>query len=248
MGVTNRNDPVMGTFAWNDFFACTFAETTFHVAPSTLHQLSTCYALPESLQRAVLKRQVEFLAGRVCAQQAIERLTGHKPATIPSQPDRAPGWHEGIIGSITHTTGYAAALVASATYYYGIGIDCEGILTADNLKLQRHICVPDELQALHMIYSTWTAELLLTLIFSAKESLFKCLYPQVQTYFGFCAARVIALDGEQHTFVIELTQDLHAALPAHQRWVGYFRRYQSLLMTAILYPKETAAAALPTQH
>lgn len=232
--------------AWSDFFACTFVETTFHVAPFTLQQLATRYALPESLHRAVLKRQVEFLAGRVCAQQAIERLTGHKPATIPSQPDRAPGWPKGIVGSITHTTGYAAALVASATYYYGIGIDCEGILTADNLKLQRHICVPHELQDLHTAHSTWAPELLLTLIFSAKESLFKCLYPQVQTYFGFCAARLVALDSEQHTFVIELTRDLHANLPAHHRWTGHFIRHKRLLMTAILYTKETSAEALPT--
>jgi 4'-phosphopantetheinyl transferase EntD len=113
----------------------------------------------------------------------------------------------GIVGAITHTTGYAAALVASATHYQGIGIDCEVVLSTDNLKLQRHICVPNELEELQVAHHTWPPELLLTLVFSAKESLYKCLYPQVQKYFGFCAARVVALDSERHTFVIQLDRN-----------------------------------------
>jgi enterobactin synthetase component D len=224
--------------AFGDLCACTFVESTFDVDVSTLHRFEQSHAVPDSLRRAVLKRQIEFLAGRVCAQQAIERLTGHKPASIPSRLDRAPAWPLGIVGAITHTTGYAAALVASATHYQGIGIDCEVVLSADNLKLQRHICVPNELEALQVAHRTWPPELLLTLVFSAKESLYKCLYPQVQKYFGFCAARVIALDSERHTFVIQLEQDLHANLRAHCRWTGHCIRRHHLLMTAILYAQE----------
>lgn len=218
--------------------ACMFTERTFRVDSSTLQHLAMFYRLPDSLHRAVLKRQVEFLAGRICAQQAIEALTGHKPAPIPAQPDRAPGWPPGSIGSITHTAGYAAALVASVTQYQGIGIDCEVVLSAENLKLQRHICVPHELDDLRAAHCSWPSEMLLTLVFSAKESLFKCLYPQVQQYFGFCAARVIALDSEQHTFVIQLEQDLSPNLRTRSQWTGYVRRHQNLLMTAIVYPSE----------
>jgi enterobactin synthetase component D len=224
--------------AFGDLSTCTFVESTFDVDVSTLHRLEQSHAVPDSLRRAVLKRQIEFLAGRACAQQAIERLTGHKPASIPSRLDRAPHWPLGIVGAITHTTGYAAALVALATHYQGIGIDCEVVLSADNLKLQRHICVPNELEELQLAHRTWPPELLLTLIFSAKESLYKCLYSQVQKYFGFCAARVVALDSERHTFVIQLEQDLHANLPAHCRWTGHYMRRHHLLMTAILYAQE----------
>jgi enterobactin synthetase component D len=221
--------------AFGDWCAGTFAESTFDVDVSTLHRLEQSHTLPDSLRRAVLKRQIEFLAGRACAQQAIECLTGYKPVVIPSRLDRAPDWPVGIVGAITHTTGYAAALVASATDYQGIGIDCEVVLSADNLKLQRHICVPNELEALQVVHHTWPPELLLTLVFSAKESLYKCLYPQVQKYFGFCAARVVALDSERHTFVIQLEQDLHAHLRAPCRWTGQYMRRHHLLMTAILY-------------
>jgi enterobactin synthetase component D len=224
--------------AFADVGTGAFVETTFAVDALTLHRLAQRYAVPDSLRRAVLKRQIEFLAGRVCAQQAIEHLTGHKPASLPSRPDRAPDWPLGIVGAITHTAGYAAALVALATHYQGIGIDCEVVLNADNLKLQRHICVPNELEDLQAAHRTWPPELLLTLVFSAKESLYKCLYPQVQKYFGFCAARLVTLDVEQRTFVIQLEQDLHPNLRPRCRWTGCFMRCQHLLMTAILYARE----------
>jgi enterobactin synthetase component D len=217
--------------------ACTFVERTFDVDTSTLHHLSTLYPLPPALQRAVLKRQVEFLAGRVCAQQALETLTGDRPAALPTRPDRAPEWPPGVVGAITHTASYAAALVATDTYYQGIGIDCEVILSAENLSLQRYICVPEELEALHTAHGDWTPQQLLTLVFSAKESLFKCLYRSVLKIFDFSAARVIALDRVQHAFVMQLEHDLTPHLRMHARWTGHFQHHNNLLMTAILYPQ-----------
>ena len=74
--------------------------------------------------------------------------------------------------------------------------------------MQKHICVTHELETLHVAHGDWTPERLLTLVFSAKESLFKCLYPRVQEFFGFAAARVIALDRVRHTLVIQLEQTL----------------------------------------
>lgn len=222
--------------AFGVFHTCAFVERTFDVDPSTLNQLDTLYPLPDHLHRAVLKRQVEFLAGRVCAQQALEVLTGHKPSAIPSRPDRAPGWPPGIVGSITHTKGYAAALVALDTHYQGLGIDCEVLLTPENLTLQKHICVANELESLQAVHRHWTPETLLTLVFSAKESLYKCLYPHVEKYFGFSAARVVTLDREQHTFVIQLEQDLTPSLRVPCRWTGRFERHRDLLMTMMLYP------------
>jgi enterobactin synthetase component D len=223
--------------AFAELHDCTFVERTFDVEASTLDSLALLYPLPHRLERAVLKRQVEFLAGRVCAQQAIEALTGAKPAAIPSQPDRAPEWPSGIVGAITHTANYAAVLVAAETHYQGIGIDCEVVLSPKNLPLQKHICVPDELEALQAVHHDWSAEQLLTLVFSAKESLFKCLYRQVQKFFGFNAARVIALNGEQQTFVIQLEADLTSHLRVSARWTGQFQCRNNLLMTVILYPQ-----------
>lgn len=222
--------------AWRDLPACVFEDTTFPVDILTLHRLAQVYPLPATLHRAVLKRQVEFLAGRACAQQAIARLTGCPKALIPAQADRSPGWPAGVVGAITHTEGYAAALVAPRALYDGIGLDCECVLTADKLPLQKHICLSHELEDLQAQHNTWSPEALLTLIFSAKESLYKCLYPQVLTYFGFHAARVIALDIERRTFTIQLERDLHTNIGAHTQWTGSFVQQQHLLMTGIVSP------------
>ena len=217
-----------------------FAERTFDVDAQQVQQLASCYPLPAQLQRAVLKRQAAFLAGRVCARSALTALTGSQPDIIPIQPDRAPAWPPGIVGAITHTTGYAAALVGLEHHYQGIGIDCETLMSPDNLNLQRHICVAHELEGLQHAHQQWPPETLLTLIFSAKESLFKCLYRQVGKFFGFSAARVVALDRGQQTFVIELLQDLTPALSTGMRWTGSFQSQDRLLMTTILYPQSAS--------
>jgi len=222
---------------FRDYAACQFVETTFQVDAATLHTLATLYPLPESLYKAVLKRQVEFLAGRSCARRAIAGLTGGTQAVIPQQSDRSPGWPPGIVGAITHTAGYAAALVASHSMYDGIGIDCERVLAAKQLPLQRHICTPHELDTLHAGCTSWSPEALLTLVFSAKESLYKCLYPQVQTYFGFEAARVIAVDLLRGTFVVQLEKDVHPLRQVQAQWTGAFARHQDLLLTALVVPK-----------
>ncbi|PYY68869.1 4'-phosphopantetheinyl transferase, partial [Pseudomonas jessenii] len=47
--------------------------------------------VPASIQRSVAKRQAEFLAGRVCARAALQRLEGL--SFIPAiGEDRAPVW------------------------------------------------------------------------------------------------------------------------------------------------------------
>lgn len=217
-----------------------FAERTFDIDAHSVQQLARCYPLPEQLQRAVLKRQAGFLAGRICARQALTVLTGDRAGLIPMLPDRAPGWPPGIVGSITHTTRYAAALVGLDRHYQGIGIDCEGLMSPDHLKLQRHICVAHELEELQHTHRQTPPEILLTLVFSAKESLFKCLYRQVGKFFGFSAARVVALDQTQQTFVIELRQPLTPALSTGMQWHGSFQRQNHLVMTSILYPRPAA--------
>lgn len=66
---------------------------------------------PPSIQRSVAKRQAEFLAGRLCARAALQQLQ-RLDWVPPIGDDRAPIWPEHICGSITHSSGRAAAIVA----------------------------------------------------------------------------------------------------------------------------------------
>src|SRR5258708_1656319 len=65
--------------------------------------------------RAALRRRSENVAGRRCAARALEMYLKSGPLDLDivgRRPDRAPIWPRGIVGSITHTVGYAAAAVS----------------------------------------------------------------------------------------------------------------------------------------
>jgi len=140
-----------------------------------------------SLQRSVAKRQAEYLAGRVCARAALQRLDGrdYVPGT---HEDRSPIWPAGIHGSITHGKGWAAAVVAANGSARGLGLDQETLL--DNERAERlmgEILTPAELGRLDRSQLGLTV----TLTFSLKESLFKALYPLTRQRFYFEHAEVL---------------------------------------------------------
>ena len=145
---------------------------------------------PASIQRSVAKRQAEFLAGRVCARAALQQLD--QLDCVPAiGEDRAPVWPGHISGSITHSTGHAAAIVAHKAQWRGLGMDLENVLTLERAeRLAGEILTADELQRMAALPREQIA-LLVTLTFSVKESLFKALYPIVQTRFYFEHAEVL---------------------------------------------------------
>lgn len=154
----------------------------------------------------VAKRQSEYLAGRLCAREALRRLTGQ--ASVPAVgSDRAPQWPLGVAGSITHGDGWAAALVAHQAQWRGIGLDVEQLLPAERaLRLQGEILTADELQRLHGLDDEARA-LRISLTFSLKESLFKALYPLTLTRFYFHDAELLDID--KHSARLRLLIDLH---------------------------------------
>jgi enterobactin synthetase component D len=193
-----------------------------NVLPETV-LLSTCFdpkqllgddfqrsaiAPPPSIQRSVAKRQAEFLAGRICARAALQQLEGSS-VTPAIGEDRAPVWPAHICGSITHSTGRAAAIVANKQHWRGLGMDLENLLDSDRAeRLAGEILTPAELQRM-AAGSREQLGLWVTLTFSVKESLFKALYPIVQKRFYFEHAEVLEWT-EQGQVRLRLLTDLSA--------------------------------------
>ncbi len=73
----------------------------------------------------------------------------------------------------------------------------------------------------------------LTLVFSAKESAFKCLFPQVQRYFDFRDAAIVSADPTRAEFVLQLLVTLTPSLPAGERFRGRFEHDAELVRTAM---------------
>lgn len=146
---------------------------------------------------AVPKRVREFAVGRTCARIALSKL-GIQPVAIPQGPNREPCWPPGIVGSITHCSDYAAAAVARAQSFGGIGIDAE-VNEAMPLGLIDAVASSDERRSLASLPrgTHWDR-----LLFSAKEAVFKVWFPIAREWLDFHDVK-ITFDSPKESFVAE---------------------------------------------
>ena len=187
--------------------------------------------LHNALHKAVAKRKAEFVAGRYLARQALTALAATDTA-VAIGPARQPLWPAPFIGSISHAKDFAICAVAHSGHATRIGIDVEDILDA---KVATDIAGSVLNAAEYTLVGSLATPhpVMLSLIFSAKESLFKALYPEVGRFFGFEAATTTAIDVETGTFILELVQELTPALPAGTCFNGQFELDATKVLTVI---------------
>lgn len=190
--------------------------------------------LPARLHKAVTKRRAEFLAGRIMAKaaQVALHLT---PAQVGFGEDRAPAWPPGVTGSISHARGLCACLM-SRKLTWGLGIDVEAIAEGSALRaIRTQVLDPAEAEWLATQGAADPA-IEATLLFSAKEALFKALYPRVGRHFGFdCATLAGPVDADRLT--LELTRDLGPRARAGERHQVRFAVLGDHVMTWVAAPE-----------
>lgn len=188
---------------------------------------------PPALAGAVLKRQVEFAAGRWCAAHALRRSGYRGPPAIEIGEHRAPRWPAGYLGSISHSAGWAVAIAAANDGWHGMGIDLEQTMEESNARaLAGRIGNVAEMALgarAGIPFATWA-----TLLFSAKESLFKALYPSVGRYFHFPDAAADSLDWDARQLHLRLTSSLTARHHAGARYAIDFALSHRALVTRCL--------------
>ncbi|MEU6077024.1 4'-phosphopantetheinyl transferase superfamily protein [Micromonospora sp. NPDC047074] len=148
--------------------------------------------------RAVDSRRRDFTAGRVCARRAMAALDV-PPVAVPSAPDRSPVWPTGVVGAITHTAGYCAAVAARSGEIRSVGIDAEQHKEL-NAGVRRLICLPEEVERCARLPAgtSWPA-----VLFSAKETIYKVWHPVVGTWLDFHDA-LLELDPDAGTFTARI--------------------------------------------
>jgi enterobactin synthetase component D len=154
--------------------------------------------LPQALRHATQKRQQEFLAGRWCAKQALQCL-GAGSTHVAMAEDRAPVWPDGVVGSITHTGDFAAAAVAWAVDIAALGIDSEQIVDPAAARDIADVCMVDEPTLFNAAHDRSFCEFC-TFVFSAKESVFKCLFPLMRKFLEFSDVRITSVDWNREYF------------------------------------------------
>lgn len=145
----------------------------------------------DAIEGAATTRVEQFTAGRVCSRLALSRFGVASTTPILRGEDRAPIWPKGYVGSITHTDTWCAAAVARDDVMRAIGIDLE---PATPLKeaLWRRVCTRAERERLRELPNSG---LMGKILFSAKESVYKCQYTLTAQFLGFQAVEVEVGDG-----------------------------------------------------
>lgn len=132
-----------------------------------------------------LKRLSQFSAGRYLAKKVLSVLDIESDS-ISKSPSGAPEWPQGIVGSISHTDSYCLCAIANQPTVRSLGIDLErtGQLSIEDA----HLFMSDN--ELNEIKSANNPSLMLTVAFSIRESVYKCLNPIYNKWIDYTDAKV----------------------------------------------------------
>ncbi|MEG3132662.1 4'-phosphopantetheinyl transferase superfamily protein [Rouxiella sp. T17] len=202
----------------------------------------------DHLHRAVVKRKAEYLAGRYCCAQLLEQYGSSRE--VGKNSDRSPCWPRGITGTISHGDNQAIAIITDQANVYP-GVDIETFNPAVLREIADSIVSPAEakwlntfslntlsLKTLAIKTLTINSDFALLLAFSAKESLFKALYPLVKVFFGFEYAVVESINAAENSFVLALTQDINNDYPRGMRFSGEYLFDGKNILTLIIFHQE----------
>lgn len=167
-------------------------------APALLCNSETPSRLPPALRRASPKRQRDFFAGRWCAEEALRNL-GAGSTHVAMAGDRTPIWPDGVVGSITHSGDFAAAAVAWAADVAAVGIDSEKIIDLGAARDIAAVCMAGE-EALFTPADGCSFCEFCTMVFSAKEAVYKCLFPLTRKFLEFSDVRITSVDWNRERF------------------------------------------------
>lgn len=153
--------------------------------------LNKYYLLPPEEQALVRhaadRRKADFGDSRWCAHQAMSQLSYDQP--ILRGERGMPLFPAGLIGSLTHTEGFRAALVGRSSRWRSLGIDAEpaqwlpeGVFHA--------VASPEERRRINALAQQEGIEHLDKVLFSAKEATYKAWFPLARRFLDFHQAEV----------------------------------------------------------
>ncbi|MCG9579523.1 4'-phosphopantetheinyl transferase superfamily protein [Vibrio tubiashii] len=155
--------------------------------------------LPLQIRQAHHKRQAEFIAGRVAAHYSMSAIGQYRGVEI--NPDRSPLFPEALKGSISHSQNLAiAATIPSEeipdTY---LGIDIQHWFSREEAEdVATLVCKDAEIERLQDTHLSYQQKV--TLLFSAKEALYKAIYPKVKEVLDFDVVELVDVSTDHLVF------------------------------------------------
>lgn len=180
------------------------------------------------LCRSTRARKAEYTAGRMLAGFCLEQL-GYSVGRIPSGRHGQPEWPCGTTGSLSHTRDRAVCAMSSDRDLL-LGVDIEEICDEETASDVCPLVAQAEEERIIKAGARHTEGL--TLLFSAKECLFKALFPRIGRHFGFDAARLVYFDPAEF-MILELVTGLSERFPAGRTFRVLHRRGRRRVLTLL---------------
>lgn len=157
--------------------------------------------VPNNFKQMSNKRMLEYFMSRLCAKQGLHELGYYKPIKLNKSTHGNVIWPDKFTGSISHSDNMAIACVVHETQYRSVGIDIENIVNYSIYEQLKFLVLSySELDIYFKNYSKLlTKEQFFTLVFSAKESIFKAIYQEVGYIFGFSCFEVVNIQAFTNT-------------------------------------------------
>ncbi len=176
------------------------------------------------IAQASSKRQREFRAGRHCAHTALQQLGLAKQAIL-RDANRAPLWPKGYLGSISHCQDLCIAACAKQHPIISLGLDAEPMQPIKP-GVEQYIQTKAEMAYLKSLVPRLPERL----VFSAKESLYKCFYPLLKTFFGFHTVEIV-IDVEKKHFGFKPVRNAKVDFPKNMTFHGRYEMTATHLVT-----------------
>lgn len=216
------------SYADLNIFECEFERDAYDDALFAHYKIAPL----SNLHHCVPKRRAEYLAGRYCVANVFAKL-GY-PSTALKQGDRGqPLWPTDIVGAITHNHSSAICAVkhrASQQEY--IGIDKEDwIEEAETNLISTYIVNVTEYQYLKSV--PFPINKLVTIAFSAKETIFKAFSYEVGTFFDFKEVAVshIYIEGNEGFIILNTSKWLQSTATISEQVKVFFSLLSSGVIT-----------------
>lgn len=189
------------------------------------------FVFPPEILNYHPKRREEFILGRLLLKKCFRNHFNLNVNEIPIDTNRRPIPPHGYAISITHDSDEVMVVVSK--HLQSVGLDLESIGRIKPEMEKQILSAKDNIEEL-MKETQLSRDEVLALIFSAKESFYKVLSLKVKKYFGFERARIVSINKEQGTLIIELNDDLQGEevfLSKGFQLAGHFALGQRKLLT-----------------
>lgn len=176
------------------------------------------------------KRQEEFASGRRLAHVALQSRGSDQTAVL--RIDRRPVWPPDFIGSISHSDHLAACALADKASYTGVGVDLAKVSAVSEYVANRVLDDGEREWIRSAGSSEWR-----TVMFSAKEAIYKSVNPITSEYLGFRDV-VLEIAPDALTFSAKTVENRPSTDTVTQGR-GYFHRVSGHWLTTFVVPNNT---------